>query len=307
MDAARWRAAPAGELPFDATGALLFAEDCDFYAWARREVLPALRYGAYELPGATEELSQRLRELQRALAEQRRDMDRALSKRGDRLQRALEALVARRTSLHASLEALAACKSAAEPTVLFSAEPYPETRWPPPERRATFAEARLCTPVSVFLKERLRPRMAAHCRYMFEAFLFAKACGDGRERGLKYMAHNYRVVPLYGEPLLEEAFAQCRAHFQDVERDGDNWRADAVVFIRARAWRHEAAARRYVATLTTAALVLAKNERRAPGLLLEEADLARADELFWPMLCAYERQLGLASYHDLDVRDGRRL
>lgn len=71
----------------------------------------------------------------------------------------------------------------------------------------------------------------------------------------------------------------------------------AAAFWQGRTWRHAQAARSYVAALRFPTLVLAKNRRQEP-------DLALADELYWPMLCAIERRLGLASYERPDVRDG---
>ena len=276
-----------GALNIDLRNAILFLEDCTFHEWAHKEVVTALRHrGGFEPPRHTPALQSSIRELQLALERQRQDMDLALLSRGQALREGLQALARHRQAMYPLVDAVAACRSAAEPTVLFGSTHYSPDKWPPPERRATYAEAKEYTPAGVFLKEKLG---SAALRYLhvFEAVLYARACAaPGGERGFKYVSYNAHIVPLYNETMLQETFAHCR--FQDL---GANWRASAAAFWQGRAWRHESAARSYLAALRFPALVLAKNE---------EPDYARAHELYWPMLCAIERRLGLATYETPD-------
>ena len=289
-----------GEL--DLRNAILFLEDRDFHEWVRGEVVPALRHrknfevqGEYT-PGAAAALKGSIRELQLALEQQRRELELALLSRGEALHEALRALAERRKSMYPLMDAVAACRSVAEPTVLFGSAHYASAKWPPPERRANYAEAKDWTPASAFLKGKLEPRAAARCLHVFEAVIYARMCATRDERGFKYVSHNCRIAPLYDERILQETFAECRAHFEDAG-GGDNWRVSAAAFWQGRTWRHAQAARGYLAALRFPTLVLAKNRRQEP-------DLALADELYWPMLCAIERRLGLASYERPDVRDG---
>ena len=223
-------------------------EDRDFHEWVRGEVVPALRHrknfevqGEYT-PGAAAALKGSIRELQLALEQQRRELELALLSRGEALHEALRALAERRKSMYPLMDAVAACRSVAEPTVLFGSAHYASAKWPPPERRANYAEAKDWTPASAFLKGKLEPRAAARCLHVFEAVIYARMCATHDERGFKYVSHNCRVAPLYDERILQETFAECRAHFEDAG-GGDNWRVSAAAFWQGRTWRHAQAAR----------------------------------------------------------------
>jgi len=103
---------------------------------------------------------------------------------------------------------------------------------------------------------------------------------------------------------------ECEAHFEDIATGEGKWSAIEAVaaFQKGRSWRHQNAASTYMESLKVVAMVFAKQRRRElqEGVyMVREADLVLADILCWPMLCAYERRFGLATYAQIDSRDGQ--
>jgi hypothetical protein len=142
--------------------------------------------------------------------------------------------------------------------------------WPPAEQRATAEEAQRCIGLSGFLK---RMKLESVSKYLgiFGAVVVAKACAAWPgERELKYVVQNARVQAIYDdEELLEEAFQDCKPHFDDVTDGKGGWKAIGVNdFTSARAWRNEEALSSYIKCLMAVAVVYAKKKKgsRRPSL-----------------------------------------
>jgi hypothetical protein len=133
--------------------------------------------------------------------------------------------------------------------------------------------------------------------------VFAKACVKyPGERKLKYVVQNARHQPIYNDrELLEEAYEECRPHFDDVRNGRGKYTVFRAVsaFMGARTRRSdEEALTQYIHCLAAVAVVCAKQTRpRDPKdpedpFVLGELELQRAHALYSPMLCAYERRCG---------------
>jgi hypothetical protein len=248
----------------------------------------------------------------------------ALAKRDEELRalaaRDAEAVAAATEGVGAKVDVLDSRVAAAvPPTVnLNAAASKAEVRaaapWPPTEQRASAEEAKRCIGLSGFLKRRMKLDSVSKYLGIFGAVVFAKACAAWPgERELKYVVQNARVQAIYDdEDLLEEAFQDCKPHFDDVTDGQGGWRAIGAVndFTSARAWRNKEALSSYIKCLTAVAVVYAKKRRAlaarassAGVFVLSARELEDADRDFWPMLCAYERRCG-AGRDVEDVRDG---